>query len=308
MDRRFYTFLALSAAVLLVNILVMKWLAPPPGQQPAAKQQAAADRDIEKAEKPKRKPIAAKEKSGDNEKNEKEKPAEVKATPKAEPQRWVTLGSADESDPYRMLVTLTNRGAAVERIVLNSHRFHDLDDRSGYLGHLELIKSKDPKGCLVRVVGKGTPADRAGLKPDDVLLAADDQPVQSVAALSDVLASKKPEDALALSISRNGKPMSLSATLARKPLEIVRPEYTIEDGEDEGEPREADFGETDPKIIHPLSFLMTLAKIDGEEIGKDEEELAGVNLRTGNWTMLPCDPKKPDEAAFEMELPEHQLR
>jgi YidC/Oxa1 family membrane protein insertase len=286
----------------------MKWLAPPQGQQPAAKQQAAADREIEKAEKPKKKSIAAKEKNGDNEKNEKEKPAEVKATPKTEPQRWVTLGSADESDPYRMLVTLTNRGAAVERIELNSHRFHDLDDRSGYLGHLELIKAKDPKGCLVRIVGKGTPADRAGLKPDDVLLAADDQPVPSVAALNEVLASKKPEDTLALSIFRNGKPMSLSATLGRKPLEIVRPEYTIEDGEDEGEPREADFGETDPKTIHPLSFLMTLAKIDGEEIGKDEEELAGVNLRTGNWTVLASDPKKPDEAAFEMELPEHQLR
>ena len=38
------------------------------------------------------------------------------------PEQWVTLGSADENDPYRMLVTLTNRGAAVARIELSSPR------------------------------------------------------------------------------------------------------------------------------------------------------------------------------------------
>ena len=37
-------------------------------------------------------------------------------------QQWLTLGSADPKDPYRMLVTLTNRGAAVARIELSSQR------------------------------------------------------------------------------------------------------------------------------------------------------------------------------------------
>ena len=37
------------------------------------------------------------------------------ATEPAIAPQWVTLGSADPKDPYRMLVTLTNRGAAVER-------------------------------------------------------------------------------------------------------------------------------------------------------------------------------------------------
>ena len=41
-----------------------------------------------------------------------------------------------ETIPYRMLVTLTNKGAAVARIELNSPRYCDIDDRSGYLGHL----------------------------------------------------------------------------------------------------------------------------------------------------------------------------
>ena len=68
---------------------------------------------------------------------------ELKAPPEPEvPEQWVTLGSADENDPYRMLVTLSNRGAAVARIELSSPRYRDIDDRSGYLGHLVMDSSR----------------------------------------------------------------------------------------------------------------------------------------------------------------------
>ena len=64
-----------------------------------------------------------------------EPPAIVAAQPEISEQ-WLTLGSADPASPYRMLVTLTNRGAAVARIELNSPRFRNLEDQTGYLGHL----------------------------------------------------------------------------------------------------------------------------------------------------------------------------
>ena len=57
--------------------------------------------------------------------------AAEKAAAPAEPpvaEQWVTLGSADPADPYRMLVTLTNRGAAVVRIEANSDRYRAIDD------------------------------------------------------------------------------------------------------------------------------------------------------------------------------------
>ncbi len=44
--------------------------------------------------------------------------------------KWVTLGSADPQDPYRMLVTLDNQGAALARIELSSQRYRDLEDRT----------------------------------------------------------------------------------------------------------------------------------------------------------------------------------
>ena len=67
-----------------------------------------------------------------------EKPGPVIQAPPQpkEPERWLTLGSANPDDPYRMLVTLTNKGAAVTRIELSSPKYRDIDHRNGYLGHL----------------------------------------------------------------------------------------------------------------------------------------------------------------------------
>ena len=51
----------------------------------------------------------------------------------------------------------------IQRIETNSPRLTDQENRSGYLGHLNA--ETDPQGgCLVRVVGDGTPAQLAGLR------------------------------------------------------------------------------------------------------------------------------------------------
>ena len=46
----------------------------------------------------------------------------------AAPRRRLTLGSLDPASPAKMLVTITSRGAAVERIELADERFHDQED------------------------------------------------------------------------------------------------------------------------------------------------------------------------------------
>ena len=74
----------------------------------------------------------------------------------AVPTQFVTLGSLDPESGYRMLVTLTNAGAAVRRAEMTSPRFRDQHDRSGYLGELEL--NDVDGGVEVQVVGAGTPA------------------------------------------------------------------------------------------------------------------------------------------------------
>ncbi|HND52621.1 MAG TPA: hypothetical protein PLV92_09505, partial [Pirellulaceae bacterium] len=105
--------------------------------------------------------------------NEKEPPKP------AVPPQWVTLGSLDPASGYRMLVTLNNRGAAVERIELSSPRYYDLETPQGYLGHLALTPDPDGKGSRVHAVGPGTPAalataddgkSPAGIKVGDLIL------------------------------------------------------------------------------------------------------------------------------------------
>ena len=64
-------------------------------------------------------------------------PEEIKQdAQKTVPSEFVTLGSLDPESPYRMLVTLSSRGAAVTRVEMNEAGFRDCADNSGYLGQI----------------------------------------------------------------------------------------------------------------------------------------------------------------------------
>ncbi|MEX2121017.1 MAG: membrane protein insertase YidC [Pirellulales bacterium] len=298
MEKRWVVFFVLAASVLALNIFVMRWLAPPPGQQRAAQQRQAAEKAAEKAKHPPGQ-VAPEKKGAPEKKVPGEKPPEgdpraaaaaakprVAAAPAPkQPRQWRTLGSLDETSPYRFLVTVTNRGAAVERIELATTRFSDLDDRSGYLGHLAAIDAAGGTGVKVRVVGAGTPADKAGLRAGDVIAGVDGGEIAGAAALNTRLERSKPGDSLRLTVLRGGKRQELVAVLARQPLAVIEPE-----GSD------------------PPSFLTTLESIDDRKIAKDASELPRVNMRTGNWKILPPDPARPDQVAFEWLLGDEGVR
>ena len=108
----------------------------------------------------------------DSEKSVEEQPKEestaTQAVPKQSPQakvhplRYVSLGSLDPRGDSRALVTLTSLGASIERLELNNPRYRDMVDTSGYLGHL--VGKEVPEGYEVGYLGRGTPADQAGLQ------------------------------------------------------------------------------------------------------------------------------------------------
>src|SRR5260221_8243222 len=125
------------AALMLSNLLF-----PQPKEQPKLKPPAAAAEQGAVADAAKGQPNAG----ADQVAAGKELPGAAVAQPLAGldvaadsvPLELVTLGSVDAESGYRMLVTLSNAGAAVKRVELSSPRFHDLQDRSGYLGQLAL--------------------------------------------------------------------------------------------------------------------------------------------------------------------------
>jgi hypothetical protein len=66
------------------------------------------------------------------------RPGELVIAQPAGETEYVSIGSLEPKDGYRMLVTLTSRGAAVLRAELSSPRFSDQQNWSGYLGELQL--------------------------------------------------------------------------------------------------------------------------------------------------------------------------
>lgn len=78
----------------------------------------------------------------------------------------------------------------------------------------------DGKGCRLEGVGPGSPAEQAGLKAGDVVVAIDGQDLPEVNAYSRALFSKKPGDVIEVTYLRGAERVTVKVTLAaRKQIE-----------------------------------------------------------------------------------------
>ncbi|MCS6882578.1 MAG: trypsin-like peptidase domain-containing protein [Oscillochloridaceae bacterium] len=73
--------------------------------------------------------------------------------------------------------------------------------------------SLETAGLLVAQVAPGGPAERAGLRRGDLLLALDGAPLRDTATLLKVLDRSRPGDRLRFDLLRNGAPLTLEVTL-----------------------------------------------------------------------------------------------
>jgi serine protease Do len=72
-------------------------------------------------------------------------------------------------------------------------------------------------GALVTSVNDGSPAQKSGLKEEDVVVSIDGEKVGSSSALSRVIALKRPDATVALSVVRDGKPLEVRVKLGVRP-------------------------------------------------------------------------------------------
>ncbi len=87
----------------------------------------------------------------------------------------------------------------------------------------EALKLKDTKGALVTNVVKGGPADKAGVKREDVIIEFDGKPIESASELPRVVAVHKPGSTATVKVIREGKTLTLTVTLD-KLTEMARAE------------------------------------------------------------------------------------
>ena len=88
----------------------------------------------------------------------------------------------------------------------------------------QLGLGKDAKGVVVAEITPGGPADKAGVKNTDVILAINDKPVSSTEELRLLIAEMTPGTRVTLTVVRDGKPRTVVVALgklAEKPDELV---------------------------------------------------------------------------------------
>jgi YidC/Oxa1 family membrane protein insertase len=267
LDRRTIQFFVISLAIIMASQALQAWLFPKP-PKPAAVEETvgpggAAGGATDDAKPASVAPGTSVEAAGDLQAGE---------PTAAAPRVRRTLGSLDPA-AARMLVTLTSRGAAVERIELADEKFHDQDDRSGYLGHLAVVAADG--GCRVGVVGPGTPAARAGLKAGDVITKVGGAATPDAESLRTALAATKPGRAVTIDVVRDGGPVAVEVRLDRRPLEVVRPEY-----------KAAPVADPDGSPHDPLSFRLSLESCDARKRPAEPlAEIPGLDLADVDWQL-----------------------
>lgn len=82
----------------------------------------------------------------------------------------------------------------------------------------ESFKLKEVRGSLIAGVLRGSPAERAGLRPGDVLLGIDGKEVLDSSTMLNLISGLKPEKKAVLRITRNQKQMNVPVIIGRRPL------------------------------------------------------------------------------------------
>jgi serine protease DegQ len=81
---------------------------------------------------------------------------------------------------------------------------------------------KDTTGVLIYGILEGGPADKAGIKPGDVLTQVYGQAVNDVGALLNYIAQTNPGDEVKLALHRKGKQMEIRIQVGKRPISKVK--------------------------------------------------------------------------------------
>ena len=117
----------------------------------------------------------------------------------------------------------------------------------------------------------------AGLRAGDVIVSVAGAAVADPAALHEVLSRTRPGQTVAIAFLRDGATNECEATLDRRPLEVVRPEF-----------RGAPVVDPDRDPHDPLSFRLSIESRDGRGRGEPAAELAGHEAADVDWEIDPA--------------------
>ena len=86
----------------------------------------------------------------------------------------------------------------------------------------DLLKLKESKGVIVAKVEKGSPAEKAGLQPQDVILEMNGKNIESYDVFRNDIAMLEPGSKVRFLIMRDGKTHEVVVTLGERPSEVAQ--------------------------------------------------------------------------------------
>ena len=283
MERRYAVFIALSLAAVLGSQVMRSILFPrveekPPVVESLVDGDAKGQQVSVKAKEERESTTEESNRSvGDSSATgtiSEETPESEPSVSQTAPRRHLSLGSLNPDAPAGMLVTLSSRGATVERIELAGEQFHDQDDRGAYIGHF--AADVVAEGCRLNVVGNGTPANVGGLQAGDVIVRVADSTTPDPESLAAVLSRLKPRQPVSVVFRRPqgaalGREQTVDILTTRRPLEVIRPEFST-----------VPVVDVNAGFHDPLSFRLSIASRDGQK-RPDEGEIEGNQLEQKDW-------------------------
>ena len=131
-----------------------------------------------------------------------------------------------DADGFRELLSAHAPGEAVRLGIVRKNRIVELTVTLGAASKplraeggpratfgVTAAEVKEGEGVLIRRVVPDSPADKAGLKADEVILKLDGQAVSDPAKVNDLPLEKRPGDVVTLTVQRDGKPVEVKVTL-----------------------------------------------------------------------------------------------
>jgi serine protease Do len=162
------------------------------------------------------------------------------------------------------------------------------------------LNSENPTGALVASVSEDSPAAKAGLKPGDVITAANGHQIKDPHDLPRLVAAAPIGSKVALEILRDGKKSTLEATIGEMPKSIE----TAQAAEQSAGPDSALGMEFEPLTPQLRSRLHTPKNLKGVVVGRvaDNSPAASLGIEPGD-VIESIDRKPvttPSEAAAEL--------
>ena len=155
------------------------------------------------------------------------------------------IGFAIPSNLAKALVPQLQAGGSVVRGWLGV----GYQDLSAGLSRALGMPGTETGGAIVTSVNDGSPAKKAGVQLDDVVVELDGEKVSSGGVFARAIALKKPESTVALKVYRGGKPVDLKVKLGTRPdLPGERTPTKPESGEQKQQRIGLAFQEIDPRV------------------------------------------------------------